>query len=418
MNGVRHTLCRRTEALVPTRSIRGAEWRWLRQTVGIALAFFTVGSLFAVRAWAQSDSPDNLFRNGIQHFTAGNYADAARFFDELLRFFGKEPSLQEQMEGVYYAYGCTLYNLGRFADAIEVFKQYAERYPKAKYRDEALYRMAAAHQNLNALDSAIETYRQLLSAYPHSVFSEDAAYQIGMCRMLQNRPADAIQAFREFMNAYPASENWGAAGAFAARALFDLGQHAEALTQLQEIEKRPLPWSVVTYANLLAFEIGDTAYDNTDYELALRAYRRVKTRDRLLRKQRETVLALKAEFDALQKERVPPDGLPRRFQRERRLNAAIAQAEEMLRKLESLPDYDAGLFHRIGRCFFNVDRYWEARVAFQRVAEEAADENIREAGHFDLILSISRLRRFDELIAEADRYLDRYDPEWKRPSPW
>jgi tetratricopeptide (TPR) repeat protein len=383
-----------------------------------AAAVFAAVFLSAVHGWAQSDAPDNLYRNGIQHFTSGNYAEAARFFDELLRFFGKEPSLQEQMEGVYYAYGCALYNVGKFAEAIETFKQYADRYPKAKYRDEALYRTAAAHQNLNALDSAIEAYRQLLSAYPASAFAEDAAYQIGMCRLLQNRSADAVQAFREFMKACSASENWGAAGAFAARALFDLGKPAEALAQLQEIEKRPLPWSVVTYANLLAFEIGDTAYDNTDYELALRAYRRVKTRRLLLRKQREAVQTLKAEFEALQKEQSTPGGLSQRFQRERRLSAAVAQAEEMLRKLESLPDYDASLFHRIGRCFFNVDRYWEARIAFQRVAEEAADEALREAAHFDLILSISRLRRFDELIAEADRYLDRYEPEWKRASPW
>ena len=35
---------------------------------------------------------------------------------------------------------------------------------------------------------------------------------------------------------------------------------------------------------------------------------------------------------------------------------------------------------------------------------------MREAAHFDLILVLSRLRRFDDLIAEADRYLDRLRP--------
>lgn len=383
------------------------------------LCLWTMSFFAHFTAFAQSDSPDNLYRTGLQHFTGGNYSEAVRFFDELLRYFGKEPSLQEQMEGVYYARGCALYNMGRFADAIEMFKQYADKYPKAKYRDEALYRIAAAHQNLNAFDHAIAAYRQLIAAYPSSLFSEDAAYQIGLCHMLANRWPDAVTAHRHFMKAYPNSDNWGAAGAFAARALFDSGKAAEALAQLKEIETRSLPWSVVTYANLLAFEIGDAAYDNTDYELALRAYRRVKTRARLLKKQREAVQALKAELDTLQKERVSAvEGLSRRFQRERRLNAALAQAQELLRKLESLPDYDASLFHRIGRCFFNTDRYWEARVAFQRVAEEAPDEQLRETAHFDLVLSISRLRCFDELIAEANRYLDRYDPDWKRESPW
>ena len=36
-----------------------------------------------------------------------------------------------------------------------------------------------------------------------------------------------------------------------------------------------------------------------------------------------------------------------------------------------------------------------------------------EAGHFDLILAVSRLRRFDDLVIEADHYLSTYDTEGK-----
>lgn len=370
--------------------------------------------LILARAFAQSGSPAELYQNGLNHFTQGQYSEAARFFDELIRFFGREPSLQQQMEGVYYAHGCALYNLGRYAEAIEQFKLYADRYPQAKFRDEALYRIAVAHQNLGAWDSAVESYHALLAAYPSSPFAEDAAYQIAICRISQNRPADAVSAFREFLQAYPESEISGVAAVFLARTLFDMGKRAEALAQLKAMESRPLPWNIITYANLLAFEIGDAAYDDTEYELALQAYRRIKTRSLLLRKQRETLAALRAQFEAFQKERPAPDRLIGRFQRERRLTAAIARAEELLNKLESLPDYDAGLFHRIGRCFFYSDRFWEARVAFDRVVREATDETVREAAHFDLILALSRLRQFEKLIAEADRYLDRYDPEWKR----
>jgi hypothetical protein len=85
----------------------------------------------------------------------------------------------------------------------------------------------------------------------------------------------------------------------------------------------------------------------------------------------------------------------------------------MSAKLEALPDYDANLYHRIGRCFFNTDRFWEARTAFTRVVAIAQDEAVREAGHFDLILAVSRLRRFDDLVIEADHYLSTYDPTGK-----
>ena len=43
----------------------------------------------------------------------------------------------------------------------------------------------------------------------------------------------------------------------------------------------------------------------------------------------------------------------------------------------------------------------------------AQDEAVREAGHFDLILAISRLRRFTDLTIEADHYLATYDTTGK-----
>ncbi|MFH0879643.1 MAG: hypothetical protein V2A34_08010, partial [Lentisphaerota bacterium] len=195
------------------------------------------------------------------------------------------------------------------------------------------------------------------------------------------------------------------------RALFESGKLAEAVDALAALEKRGRNWETMTYANFLAFEIGDTDYDNTDYDLALRAYRRIRTRQSLLKIQQRVAQNLQAALDAFNKERPDPASISARFRRERRLNASLREAQDLLNKLETAPDYDAGLFHRIGRCFFNNDRFWEARVAFTRAVAEATDDKIRETAHFDLILVLSRMRRFEDLIAEADRYLKTYGEE-------
>ena len=152
---------------------------------------------------------------------------------------------------------------------------------------------------------------------------------------------------------------------------------------------------------------------DTEYDLALKAYRRVKTRKALLGHMRNYVAALEAQLAAVQNARPDPRDIRSRFQQERRVASELAQAREMAGKLGALPHYDANLYHRIGRCFFNTDRYWEARTAFTRVVAIAQDDTVREAGHFDLILAISRLRRFDDLVIEADHYLSTYDPQGK-----
>ncbi len=362
---------------------------------------------------APDDSPVALFHSGMSRFVAGDYENSVQFLEQLVKVFGKEPELQTQIDLAMYARACALYNLGRHADAIKAFEEYAAQFPQSKFVDEAWFRVGSAQQQLEEYDAAVAAYQKLRSGFPRSSFAEDALYQVGVCRLIQEQNALAAATFKDFMQLYPGSPLYGQAGAFAARALFDDGKGTDSIAMLETIEQRPRSWSVISYCNFLAFEIGDFMFDDTEYELALKAYRRVKTRQALLRHQQDYVRALEAGLARLQSVRPTMTEVRSRFQEERRLAADLAQAKEMAAKLEALPDYDANLFHRIGRCFFNTDRYWEARAAFTRVVAIAQDEAVREAGHFDLILAISRLRRFEDLVIEADHYLATYDPAGK-----
>ena len=349
----------------------------------------------------------------MSRFIAGDYANSVDFLAELIKVFGKEPELQTQIDLAMYAHACALYNLGQHADAIKAFEAYTAQFPESKFADEAMFRVGSAQQQLEEYDLAIAAYQKLRSTFPRSAFSEDALYQIAICHLIQEQNTLAAAAFQDFMQLYPRSFLWGQAGAFRARALFDEGKASEAIGILQELEQRPRSWSVITYCNFLAFEIGDFLFDDTEYELALTAYRRVKPRIALLRHQQNHLATLEAQLKDIQTARPSVHDIRSRFQEERRIAAELAQAREMAEKLEGLPDYDANLYHRIGRCFFNTDRYWEARVAFTRVVAIATEDAVREAGHFDLILAVSRLRRFDDLLIEADQYLATYDPAGK-----
>ena len=356
-------------------------------------------------------SPVELYQGGMARFLAGNFEQSFEFLDQLVKVFGKEPELRQQMDLAMYARACALYNLGRQADAIKAFEEYVAQYPDSKFVDESLFRIASSLQQTEQYDAAIDAYQKLRNAHPRSPFSEDALFQTGICRLIQDQSPRAAEVFAEFLRAYPESPLWAQAGAFRARALFDGGKPADAVAMLEILEKRPRSWSVVTYCNFLAFEVGDALFDDTEYEMALKAYRRVKPRQALLRHQQAHLRSLEAALEASRKAQTAARDMRSTFQEERRLAGDLAQGREMAAKLDALPDYDANLYHRIGRCFFNVDRYWEARAAFARVVQIATDEAVREAAHFDLILAVSRLRRFDDLLLEADRYLATYDPE-------
>ena len=390
----------------------GIQWKAARWALACALALLAAPA-GAQETEAPDDSPEALYQSGMSRFLAGDYEHSVEYLQQLVKVFGKEPELRTQIDLAMYAGACALFNLGRSAEAIKAFEEYVAQFPESKFADEALFRIGSAQQQLEEYELAVAAYQKLRSTFPRSAYSEDAMFQIGICRLIQEQSALASAAFRDFMQLYPDSPLWTQAGAFCARATFDEGKGAEAIALLETIEKRPRSWSVITYCNFLAFEIGDFMFDDTEYDQALKAYRRVKTRRALMGHMQNYVRSLEAQLAAVQNARPNPRDIRSRFQEERRVAADLAQAKEMSGKLEALPDYDANLYHRIGRCFFNTDRYWEARVAFTRVVAIAQDEAVREAGHFDLILAISRLRRFDDLVIEADHYLSTYDPEGK-----
>ena len=384
---------------------------WL--AVASAAALLIAAPAGAQETQAPDDSPEALYQSGMSRFLAGDYENSVAFLEQLVKVFGQEPELRTQIDLAMYAHACALFNLGRSADAIKAFEAYVAQFPESKFADEAMFRVGSAQQQLEEYELAVAAYQKLRSAFPRSAYSEDAMFQIGICRLIQEQSALAAAAFQDFMRLYPESPLWTQAGAFCARATFDDGKGAEAIALLELIEKRPRSWSVITYCNFLAFEIGDFMFDDTEYEQALKAYRRVKTRKALMGHMRNYVATLEAQLAAVQNARPNPRDIRSRFQQERRIASELAQAKEMAGKLEALPDYDANLYHRIGRCFFNVDRYWEARAAFIRVVAIAQDDAVREAGHFDLILAVSRLRRFEDLVIEADHYLSTYDPQGK-----
>lgn len=377
-----------------------------------------VAVLFACALSAQAqapadDSPDALYANGLNAFNAGRFSDAAAAFQQLVNVFGNEPSLQKEMEAVFYALGSAYFNLGNYPEAVTAFEEYLKRFPSASLRDEVTFRLGSAQLSQEEYDKAIEAFKQVTSQWPNSAFAEDATFQAALCLRAQERTADLMTALEEFVAKYPNSELVPQGRLYLARGYFDSGKLIESLQQLEQLPVTGRSLDHLVYANFLAIEIGDAAFDNTDYDLALRAYRRVRTKAGLLRVQQRLLSEREAEMQDLQRQRMDPRQAAARFRAERRLQSAVGLAREAVKRLETVPDYDAGLFHRIGRCFFAVDRFWEARVAFTRVEKEATDPSIKEAGHYDLILTLNRLRRFEDLVAEADRYLAAYGKDQK-----
>lgn len=380
----------------------------------LAYAIMLVMMMTASNMRAQEDlGPEELYQQGIQLFTGGKFAEALPFFTRLFDLFGNESEYARQMENVLYAMASAYYNTGQYAEANDTYLKFIERYPQAKTIDEVHFRSAAALQFQDKFEEAIATYQKLIANWPRSIFSEDAAYQIAICQMAADKMDAAVTAFQAFIDGYPQSEYVAQALVYLARAYFQAGDLIAALEAIERAGKETRSLDHLVYANFLAMEIGDAAFDETEYSLALRAFRRVRTSQSLINFQQSLVDKALATLAALQRQRVPPGELAAHFRIERRVRVSVDTLQQALEKLKTTGNYDATLFHRIGRCFFSIDRFWEARTAYERAVRDASDPVLQETAHFDLILALNRLRRFDELIASANAYLEVFGKDQK-----
>lgn len=380
----------------------------------LLVAAFVFASLTCSPGFAQEDdSPAGLYRSALNNFTAGRFNEAIPFFNQLIEIFGREPSLQAEMENAYYGLGCSYYNVGLYPECVDTFKKMLELYPKARTQDEAYFRMAAAYQYQDNYTEAIAAYQHLTGTWPDSPFAEDAAFYTALAFMASDNVEEAVKAFESFTATFPRSDLVPQALVYLARSYFNAGDYLKALETLESVGNYTRSLDHLVYANFLAMEIGDAAFEETDYYTALRAFRRVRTNQSLIRFQKKLVDDAEHMLEVSRSMKVSPSELAQHFRSERRIMSSVSTLKQALEKLETTPDYDASLFHRIGRCFYSVDRYWEAYTAYRRVVTEAKDPILQEACHFDLILVLNRLRRFQELTEEADKYLAAYGEDEK-----
>lgn len=366
------------------------------------------------RTYAQEDlGPEEMYTRSIQLFTAGKFADAIPYFSKLFELFGNEPDYVKEMENVLYGLASAYYNTGKYAEAFDTYAEFIKRYPNAKTIDEVTFRSAAAQQQQEKFVEAIDIYTQLSATWPNSPFAEDASYQIAICNMAIEKAAEAVTAFQTFVEKFPKSDLAPQAYVFLGRSYFQSGDLEGALAALDKAGDQTKSLDHLVYASFLAMEIGDAAFDETDYALALRAFRRVRTSQALEKFQQGLIDKAKAALEASMKVQVDPTELAAHFRRERRIRASLQTLQEAMEKLKKTGAYDAALFHRIGRCFFSVDRFWEARTAYERVVRETSDAALKENAHFDLILTLNRLRHFEDLILSANGYLETYGKDQK-----
>jgi TolA-binding protein len=366
--------------------------------------------LFAQPLTGQALDLNRALSDGMSAYKAKNYQGAV---DNLSAIVKASP--EGAIENVLYTLGFSYYFLLRHQEAAETFQGYLKKFPQSKNVTEV--HLCIGRSLLQLEGKAKQALGHLAEAMKNPEFAEEARFLAAEAYI---KAGDTEKAAATLQAAIRANAS-GPSVLRASLNLIDLyigeGQFDKAVAMLKQLEQSPGYADVIVTVNHRFVQIGDRHLEAKAYRDALTAYSSVRPRAQVIAIQTarlEDMRRLKDDYDkriaaAIKAKQDLPRGAE---DKAAMLGAMIENTDKILGEVRTLDDYDSLLQYRIGRCYFNMERYWPASVAFEILSAEFPESPDSATALFGAIICQWKLGRGDATRALCESYLKRF-PEGK-----
>ncbi len=364
--------------------------------------------LAAIFSWplhaAETQVDMNLvLREGMTAYQAKDYVTAIERLSQIVA-----ASPDGAIQNVVYTLGFAQFFNLQHEEAAKTFDLFLKKYPQANTAAEVHLTRANALLKLEGKEQEALTHLAEASKKPE--FAEEARFLAVEAYLKLGDKERAGQTLESTMKEFAT----GPVVLRAALQLVDLhissGDLDEALKILNRLEDSSGYPDIIVTVNHRLVQIGDQYVDLSDFPAALASYSSVRPRNQVvaiqtnrLESTRKMIAELERRVAAAERtKQVLPRGLADRLAQ---LKALSEHTEKVLGDVRTRSDYDAIVQFRIARCYFNMERYWPAAVAFEAVADDHKDFSDAPTSLFGAIVSYFRLNMFGEADALSQRYL-------------
>ena len=137
--------------------------------------------------------------------------------------------------------------------------------------------------------------------------------------------------------------------------------------------------------NALTISLGDKFYDKQQFKEALACYRFAYPREQIIKLQNERIASMQRRIEQnLAAVRANPADIMQLAPANNQLKDSIANSQKLLAEFEKLPSITPAIYLRLGRCFSELDRKWEAVVVNQEILDRFKEGPEREPALFGL----------------------------------
>jgi TolA-binding protein len=354
--------------------------------------------------WAEPTNSDlaTAYNQAMAEFQSAKYAQAAAHLETLTARIEASP----QVEPIFYSAGSAYFNAGDYTKAISAFKTYLAKFPQGTHASEAAF--AIAQSNL-LLKNFADAAAQMAALERDPKMREQALLAEAEALKATGKIGDAIRTLEKLIGDEIRTPETMRGATLMAQLLAQKGDGAAALRTLERIHQKIALADNVIELNALTVDLGDKFFDKQQYQEALACYRKARPREQVVRLQNERCAEMERRIERnLAAARAKPAAFTQLMAANRELKEQVANAQKLMTDFDKLPSITPAIYLRLARCFYELDRKWEAVVVNEEILDRFKGEAEREPALFGLIVGLADINQAERAQEPGQQYLSEF----------
>lgn len=337
-------------------------------------------------------------------FMEGKYQEA---LSKVLDAKKKLSSGTKPMEGMLFLEGACHYNLQDYAKAIETLETFKKEYPTGGAIIDVRMALGRSYIASKEVDKGIAELKEVVANSPEK--KGEAGLAIADALTKQDKKDDALAILDAVIKDGIRSPESIQAAMMAANLYVGQGKLDEAGTLMEKVRNFASGGDSIAQMNNIYLKLGDEMMEKKAYKEALAAYQLVRKKSEISRIQAEQIKKLEASLKTA------------KGPRKEEIETKLAANKEILAEIEKRSDYDASLYYRLGRCYFEMggpkeeggppsdaSRLWQSTLAFEVIVNDFKDFPQRDKCLYGLIMVNAALKRVQEVGDLCEKFVDSF----------
>lgn len=377
---------------------------WLKPAIALAWVLAVSGMEHAVAqapapAPAEPTAPsalnmeqevESLYTEAFNQFQDGKYQEALSKINTI------KEKVSRPFEKVVFVEGACYFNLNDFPKAISALELYIEKFPDGESLNPVRMALGRSYIANKEPEKGVEILKKVAAEAPE--FMAEAGVVIAEHYRKSDKQDEALQILETVLAGGIQSPAAIQAAMLSADILVAKGEVDKASSMMEKVRGVASGGENVAQMNNISLKLGDQMLERKSYREALAAYQMVRRQSEISRMQKERMAMIEASLANPGKGPIPGS--------KEELSARLDTEKLLLEEIEKRPDYDASLYYRLGRCYFEMGRFWESLLAFEVIVNEFKTFPQRDRALFGMIIANGQLKRVKEARALCETYIN------------